>query len=111
MRLGIERFERYGSQVARQVGRVRQCVVAVPAYRLPVEGRAIRTDRAEHPLLQRGVVTEGLVLRLVMEPIMNRVSRRDRLGAAKLLDSEAAEIGDLVVLNNGNRGARYARTV
>ena len=32
---------------------------------------------------------------------------RDRLGAAELLDSEAAEIGDLAVLNNGNRGARY----
>jgi hypothetical protein len=61
----VLRFERYGSLVARQVGRVRQCVVAVRAYRLRVEGRALHTDRAEHPLLQRRVVSEAHVIHSV----------------------------------------------
>jgi hypothetical protein len=61
----VLRLERYGLEVARQVGRVRQCVVAVRTYRRRVEGRALHTDRAEHPLLQRCVVSEAHVARSV----------------------------------------------
>ena len=61
------RFDRHGSEVARQVDRVRQCIVAVRAYTRRVESRALHTDRVEHPLLQRRVVSEAHVTRFVAQ--------------------------------------------